>query len=222
MSEQKSEQNSLQTSGEPLTKTAMAIRALRNAILRGEIQSKKHLTVSRIAEQLGMSPTPVREAIRTLQAEGLISHQPHHSISVNKVSTKDIHDIFQLRALLESMATQFAVPRLSNADLEHLESLHQAIDEAHKRNEYQRVYQLNMDWHFKLYHAADNAVLYDTIQHLWKKFMWKVDGIEYGRNPRYLFQHTELMQAIRARDAELASKLMIVHIHSGEETALAN
>ncbi|MBV9229477.1 MAG: GntR family transcriptional regulator, partial [Chloroflexi bacterium] len=175
MNQHDSRQNSLKPPGiEPMTKTALAIQALRSAVLRGEISPDEHLTVGRIAERLGMSPTPVREAIRTLQAEGLISHKAHHSFSVNGLSAKDVHDIFQLRASLESQATKLAVPHLTSADLEKLEALRLAMEEAHARGEIPPVNRLNRDWHLKLYSVADNRVLFDVIVHLWKKFMWEV------------------------------------------------
>jgi DNA-binding GntR family transcriptional regulator len=189
-------------------------------VLRGEISPDEHLTVGRIAQRLGMSPTPVREAIRTLQAEGLISQQAHHSFSVNGLSAKDVHDIFQLRASLESLVTKLAVPHLTNADLEKLEALRLAIEEAHARGEIPQANQLNRDWHLKLYSVADNRVLFDVIVYLWKKFMWEVDWIRSGHAPRSMFQHAELMTALRARDAEQAGRLMEAHIHSGEEVAM--
>lgn len=203
-----------------MTKTALAIQALRGVILRGEIQPDEQMSVGRIAEQLGMSPTPVREAIRTLQAEGLISYRPHHSFSVNELSAKDIHDIFQLRASLESLATKLAVPLLTNADLDKLEALRLAMEEADARDDYTQVNQLNTDWHLKLYSAADNKVLFDVILHLWKKFLWEVNWIMPGHGARSMQQHAELMAALQARDAELAGRLMEGHIHSGEETAM--
>lgn len=221
MNQYESRQNSLKSLNvEPMTKTALAIQALRNTILRGDIQPDEQLTVGRIAKQLGMSPTPVREAIRTLQAEGLILHRPHHSVSVNRFSAKDVHDIFQLRVLLESQVTKLAVPHVTDADLEKLEALRQAMEEASRRDDYFQVNRFNADWHLKLYSAADNKVLVDTILHVWKKFMWEVNWIVPGHASRSMQQHAELMAAFRTHNAELAGRLMETHIHSGEETAM--
>lgn len=213
--------NSLKPPGvEPLTKTTLAIQALRSAILRGEIAPDAHLTVGQLAEQLGMSPTPVREAIRTLQAEGLIKHQPHHSLSVTGLSPKDVHDIYQLRATLESLATRLAVPRLTDADLEALAALVSGMREALARGDLDQVNRLNADWHLKLYSAADNNVLLDVVLRLWGKFVMGVNWIVPGHAEQSMQQHDALMEAIQARDAEAAARLMETHIHSGEETAL--
>ncbi len=205
---------------EPLTKTTLAIQALRSAILRGEIQPDAHLTVSQIAYQLGMSPTPVREAIRTLQAEGLINHTPHHSLTIAGLSPKDVHDIFQLRATLESLATRLAVPLLTDADLEALDALRKSMRESHERGDLDQVNRLNADWHLKLYSAADNNVLLDVVLRLWKKFIMDVNWIMPGHAERSMQQHDALMEAIQARDADAAASLMETHIHSGEKTAI--
>ncbi|MGE5334037.1 MAG: GntR family transcriptional regulator, partial [Nitrososphaerota archaeon] len=168
------------------TKTALAVEALRNAILRGEIAQDQPLTVSRIAQQLGMSPTPVREAMRTLQAEGLLRHEPHHSVSVNQYSDKDIHDIFQLRADLESQAARLAAERLSDATIAQLDTLQREMCDAVARGDIDGLNRRNGEWHLLMYSAADNRVLLDLVQHLWKKFMWEGNWIMSGHAARSL------------------------------------
>jgi DNA-binding GntR family transcriptional regulator len=203
------------------TKTALAIEALRGAILRGEIGRDTPLTTTRIARQLGMSQTPVREAIRTLQAEGLLRHEPHHSASVAQYFAKDIHDIFQLRAELESQATRIAVPRLSDDDLARLDAMQAEMREAAWRGDVQRLNQLNGDWHLLIYSAADNRVLLEVVQHLWKKFMFEVNWILPGHAECSLAQHNAFLAAVHARDADEAARLIRAHIQRGEVAALS-
>ncbi|MFI5274992.1 MAG: GntR family transcriptional regulator, partial [Ktedonobacterales bacterium] len=200
-----------------MTKTAMAVEALRGAILRGEIAQDESLTVGRIAAQFGMSQTPVREAIRTLQAEGLLRHEPHHSVSVNQYSTKDIHDIFQLRSELESQAARLAVPRLTDDDMARLDALQREMRAAAEGADIDGVNHLNSEWHLLIYNAADNRVLLDLVQHLWRQFMWEGNWITPVHAARSLAQHDELLAAIHARDAALADRLMREHNRSGGE-----
>ncbi len=214
------EEHSLRPINGHMTKTALAVEALRSAILRGEIAQDAPLTVGRIAQRLGMSQTPVREAIRTLQAEGLLRHEPHHSAAVTQYAAKDIHDIFQLRADLESQATRLAVPRLGEADIARLEAMQNEMREAAGRGDTQRLNQLNASWHLLIYSAADNRVLLEVVQHLWKKFMFEVNWILPGHADRSLQQHDLFLAAIRARDAEEAALLIRAHIQRGEEAAL--
>lgn len=211
---------SLQLTSGHKTKTSLAVEALRSAILRGEIAQDEPLIVGRIAQQLGMSQTPVREAMRTLQAEGLLRHEPHHSVSVTQYSEKDLHDIFQLRATLESQAARLAVPRLSDDDIAQLDALQRQMREAASREDIDSLNQLNAEWHLLIYSAADNRVLLDLVQHLWKKFMWEGNWITAGHAVRSLAQHDELLAAIHAHDADLIDRLMREHIHTGEMASL--
>lgn len=204
-----------------LTKTALAAQALRGLILRGEIAPDASLTVGRIAQMLRMSPTPVREAIRTLQAEGLLRHDPHHSVSVNRYSPQDIRDLYQMRAELESQATRIATPRLSEADLTQLAALNDRMRERATAGDLDALNRLNGEWHLLIYGAADNRILLDVVQHLWKKFVWDINWVLPGRLLRSIEEHDGVLGALRARDADEAVKRMRAHLQYGEEYAVA-
>ena len=203
-----------------MTKTALAAQALRSAILRGAIAGDAPLTVGRLARQLGMSQTPVREAIRMLQAEGLLQHQPHHSVSVTQFSAKDLHDIFQLRSDLEAQAIRVATHRLTNDDIQRLEERQGEMRAASERNDVDRLNQLNSLWHLQIYGAADNAVLLDVVQHLWKKFMFEVNWILPAQAERSLRQHDAILDALRQHDAAAAETRLREHIATGEESSI--
>ena len=210
----------MRLSNEHMTKTALAVEALRDAILRGEITQDEPLTVTHLAAQLGMSPTPVREAIRTLQAEGLLRLEPHHSASVTQYSVKDIHDIFQLRADLESQATRLAVPRLNDSQIARLDDMQRAMREAAQRSDIEQLNRLNADWHLLIYGAAENRVLLEVVQHLWKKFMFEINWIQSDGAERSLEQHDRLLAAIHARDADAAALAIRAHIQRAEGVAI--
>lgn len=203
------------------TKTALAVQALRGAILRGDIAPDTHLTVGRIAQMLGMSPTPVREAIRTLQAEGLLRHEPHHSVSVNRYSPQDIHDLYQMRADLESQATCIAATRLDNATLDRLATLNERMRALAVAGDIDALNRLNGEWHLLIYDAADNRILLDVVQHLWKKFVWDINWILPGRSLRSVEEHDAVLEALRAHDAEEAVRRMREHLQYGEDYAVA-
>jgi DNA-binding GntR family transcriptional regulator len=203
-----------------VTKSTLAIQALRDAILRGDIRQGDHLTVSEISEQLGMSPTPVREAIRTLQAEGLITQSPHHSLSVKRYTPKDVGDIFLLRSTLESLAVRLAVPHLTADAFARLDALMDEMREASTSGDYERMYRCNADWHLAIYSAADNRILLDVILGLWQKFLWEVIWMMPGHADRSLQQHEAIMAACRRQDADAAARLMYEHIQHGEESAI--
>jgi DNA-binding GntR family transcriptional regulator len=204
-----------------MTKTALAVEALRSAILRGDIAPDAPLTVVRIAQMLRMSPTPVREAIRTLQAEGLLRHDPHHSVSVNRYTPQDIHDLFQMRAELESQATRIATARLDDATIVRLTELNDRMRVLAATSNADALNRLNGEWHLLIYGAADNRILLDVVQHLWKKFVWDINWILPGRSLRSIEEHDAVLAALSARDADEAAKRMRAHLQFGEDYAVA-
>ncbi len=203
-----------------MTKTALAAQALRSAILRGDIAPEAPLTVGRVAHMLGMSPTPVREAIRTLQAEGLLRHEPHHTVSVNRYSPKDIHDLYQMRADLESQATRIATAHLDDATLDRLDALNERMRSLAIHGELDALNRLNGEWHLLIYSAADNRILLDVVQHLWNKFVWDINWILPGRSLRSIEEHDTVLAALRARDADAAVERMRAHLRYGEDYAV--
>lgn len=204
-----------------MTKTALAVEALRSAILRGEIAPDAPLTVVRIAQMLRMSPTPVREAIRTLQAEGLLRHEPHHTVSVNRYTAQDIHDLFQMRAELESQATRIAASRLDDTAIARLTELNERMRDLAAINDTDALNRLNGEWHLLIYGAADNRILLDVVQHLWKKFVWDINWILPGRSLRSIEEHDAVLAALRAHDADEAAQRMRTHLQYGEDYAVA-
>jgi DNA-binding GntR family transcriptional regulator len=203
------------------TKTALAVEAMRGAILRGEIAPDAPLTVVRIAQMLRMSPTPVREAIRTLQAEGLLRHEPHHTVSVNRYTPQDIHDLFQMRAELESQATRIAATRLDDATITRLTELNERMRGLAATNDTDALNRLNGEWHLLIYGAADNRILLDVVQHLWKKFVWDINWILPGRSLRSIDEHDAVLAALREHNADEAAQRMRTHLQYGEDYAVA-
>ncbi len=212
---------SLRAQGERyLTKTERATQALRDAILRGDIPTGAQLTVGDLAEQLGMSPTPVREAIRILQAEGLLRQTPHHTISAISFTEQDIVNIFDLRAVLEALATRLATPLLTERDFARLDAILDQMRAAHDADDFPAVHRLNVEWHEAIYRATGNTILLDTIQSLWQKFLWESLWSVGGHTTTSLDQHAEILAALRARAADRAADLMAAHMGHGKATAV--
>ena len=118
--------------GQYRTKVDLALEGLQQAILSGGIQPGARLTVAQLSEQLDMSATPIREAIRLLEADGIITNEPHRGATVVDLSASDAEELYLIRAAVESLATRLAVANLSDADVAHLWELH-AADEGGRR-----------------------------------------------------------------------------------------
>lgn len=203
-----------------LTKTERATQSLRDAILRGDIPSGTQLTVGDLAEQLGMSPTPVREAIRILQAEGLLHQTPHHTISAITFTEQDIVNIFDLRAVLEALATRLATPLMTEHDFQRLDAILEQMRAARQVEDFPAIHRINVEWHLTIYRTTNNTILLDTIQSLWQKFLWESLWSVGAHTATSLEQHAAILAALRARDADRAADLMATHMGHGKATAV--
>lgn len=193
------------------TKTEVALERVREAILRGDLKPGERLTLPQLSTALGMSSTPIREALRALEAEGLVKSEPHRKFVVANLTAADADEIYMLRAPMESLATRLAVNRLTEDDLEQLESLHSEMARAAADHDDARLTRANADWHLTLYAASDRKHLVRLILQLWMPFHWS--GRWLGqRRAESLAEHGRIMDAIRARDADNAARLMHEHI----------
>lgn len=202
------------------TKTEVALQTLRAALVQGDIRPGERLYVGKLSKELGMSPTPVREAIRTLQAEGLITHEPHRTGSAATLEASDIEELYMLRALLEGKATELAAARFGDGELERLEGLQVELVAAFRADDMQRFTQTNADWHFALYTAARSRWLSEFIVRLWVRVPWDRTWVEPGRCQRSVDEHVAIMSALKDRRAEEAGLLMSRHVISGSESLL--
>ena len=120
--------------GDPQAETATeverAIRFLREAILQGDYQPGQRLPQKELSEQLDMSPTPIREALRLLEAQGLLERVPYKGAYVAEASPEESEEISVIRSALEGLATRMAVPNLTSDDVQALESLVKEMEDA--------------------------------------------------------------------------------------------
>jgi DNA-binding GntR family transcriptional regulator len=200
------------------TKALLAAEALRSMIRGGELAPGERLDLGALAEQLRMSATPIREALRQLEAEGLVVSQSYRGIRVAAFTQGDAIQLYDLRALLESHATNLAVSQLSRSeveDLEHVEGLHRAAQE---RGDRAMAARHNATWHFRIYDAAgrQNPLLMEFIGRLWNAFPWTTAWMVPGRAERSVRDHAEIMLAIRGGDAKRAGSLMNSHVLAGK------
>ncbi len=192
---------------------------LKKAIYSGEYESGEELSLTKVAAQLGVSRTPVREAFQTLAAEGLITLRMNKGAIVNPIDEKFIRDAFEMRILLESEAAARAAKNGMDASalLERLSSMKDRLDTL-GRAEYER---LNQDIHMSIWNAADNRRLKNYLLELW-------NGPSTGRSvsdeERHFRQstaeHIRILRHIQAGQAEEAKKAMAGHISRSMDNIL--
>jgi DNA-binding GntR family transcriptional regulator len=204
-----------------LTKTELALELLRERIRSGELAPGQRLALEELTQLLGMSATPIREALRLLQADRLIDYRPHHGVVVTEPSNEVTREIYRIRSLLEPLAAEFAVVGLAADRLAELERLHAELRSAVSSGRGKRIAEANAAWHWTLYESADPTYLNDFIRRLWEGFAWRTMWAIPGRAEQSLREHEAMMEAIRERDALAASARMRDHIESGVETLLS-
>jgi DNA-binding GntR family transcriptional regulator len=204
------------------TKTEAAFLALRDAIEDGRLRPGERLVLSRLIEELGMSPTPIREALRLLQAQGLAAYSAHHGMVVAEYAPDDVAEVSRIRVELEPLAVALAVERADEADLAEMRAAHDALKAAHEgRTPRSEAASLNAAWHAAVYRPAASPLLTDFIARLWAgvpvEAVWR-----RSRAERSLREHDQIMDAIERRDAETARRLMREHIERGSTATIAH
>jgi DNA-binding GntR family transcriptional regulator len=198
------------------TKVDLAFEGLQQAILTGVIKPGERLTIAQLSEQLEMSSTPIREAIRLLEADGVITNKPHRGSTVATITPEEAEELYLIRAPVESLATKLATPHLTDADLERLDELHREMAAAVESGDDEALTRANASWHLYIYSTSKATYLPRLILRLWMPVRWGGLWVPERREQAYR-EHTAILQALRARDAETASRLMFDHIDGARD-----
>jgi DNA-binding GntR family transcriptional regulator len=197
------------------TKKDQVIEMLREAVLSGELEPGEKLQQDKLAERFSVSSTPVREALRQLEAEGLVNHHPGRGVRVAEVDLRDVREIYLIRGALEALATRLAVPYLNNTYIQRLEALQAQMETVIANRQLKKLRKLNYEFHMQIYRVADMPQLFQIIQNLWTKFPWDTLHVLPDRALDASQEHDRLIRAIVDGNAKLAGQLMQEHIDSG-------
>lgn len=195
----------------PLSKTEYVLRRLREDIASGLVVPGTSLRQSEIAGRYGVSATPVREALRLLEAGGTISYAPHRGATVRELSQERVHDVYLLRAEIEGLATAIAVERMTDADMEKIEAIHQQL-QASVDGDGEDLAVLNRRLHFTIYHAGSDLIA-SHASSLWTLFpprvtIWRDKAAAVALSA----DHEGILEALRARDRDLAKGRAAAHV----------
>lgn len=196
---------------------------LRQRIFNRELEPGSWIDELRLAEECGISRTPLREALKVLAAEGLVTMKVRRGAYVTEVSEKDLADVYHLLSLLESDAVSVVAERASGAQLAELEALHAELEAAAAPGKvaHEHFFALNERFHMRLLAIADNRWRDQMVADLRKvmKLNRHNSLLKSGRIGESLQEHRALMAAIRARDPAAARARMEAHFRSGLEAA---
>ncbi|HBP65459.1 MAG TPA: GntR family transcriptional regulator [Desulfosporosinus sp.] len=184
---------------------------LRKAILDKKLEPGQRLVERNIAEQMGISRTPVREAIHKLILERLVTHIPRKGVVVSGFTKADIIEILVIRTSLEALICSIAAVKVRPRELERLESLNQQIIDEHGKGNLKKSNQLNDRFHEIIYKVAESPRLYDFLNTL-HEYISKFTQVAYskpGRLEEVRVEHKGIIEALRCKDsagAEAAAK----------------
>jgi DNA-binding GntR family transcriptional regulator len=200
------------------SKTMLAVDALRERIVAGEISPGERFDVRRIAAEMEMSITPIREALRILQADGLVAYDEHRSISAMTLQSVDAEELYQLRCVVEELATELAARHLDDGGREAILAAHADMLAAVAATDMERATQANRRWHFAVYGAGHTKFVEPVIERLWARYAWSTIYSIPGRVANSVTEHQAITDAVLAGDAKRAGKLMRSHILAGRRS----
>jgi len=192
---------------------------LRERIFASQLPPGSWIDELKLAEEYGISRTPLREALKVLATEGLVTMKVRRGAYVTEVSSKDQRDVYHLLSLLESDAAAVVADTATDAQLQDLQALHRSLEAAHIDTD--TFFEINERFHMRLLEIADNRWRDQLVADLRKvmKLNRHNSLLKSGRVSESLREHQALMQALLARDAALSAQRMREHFSNGLEAA---
>lgn len=189
---------------------------LREDILSGRYKEHEELKEIAISEEMGVSRTPVREALRQLELEGLVSIIPNRGAYVTGITRKDVQDIYAMRALLEGLCARWATERITKEQLEEMEETIFLSEFHASRNHAEQLTELDDQFHEILYQACDSKMLKHQLRdfHEYVKRVRKRTLSDNARGVEAVREHRQIMEAIRDKDPDRAEQLATLHMHN--------
>lgn len=198
----------------------VVFNTLRRAILRGELKPGERLMEIQLANKLGVSRTPIREAIRKLELEGLVLMIPRRGAEVAEITEKNLRDVLEVRCALEELAVQLACERMDEEGIEKLKEAAEKFREVLGSDDITQIAQADVLFHDVIYTATDNNRLIQLLNNL-REQMYRY-RIEYLKKkecyPQLLEEHQSVIEAIAAGDKQKATEITGRHINNQVDT----
>jgi DNA-binding GntR family transcriptional regulator len=198
----------------------LVAEVLREAITSGHLKANDPLPQQEIAAQLDVSHIPVREALRQLQSEGLVTYQPNHGATVTAHTPEEIREIYDIRVILETAAVRRATSRLPDAALARAEKLLKLSERATDEVTWGTH---DLDFHRVIYDLDGRPRLRELIDGLLRRVdrYWLLHGLMLKHRREFEVEHRRLLAAMKARDGERAAKVLEEHLTGAAELLVA-
>ena len=200
----------------------VVFNTLRQAILRGELKPGERLMEIALSQRLGVSRTPVREAIRMLEQEGLVIMIPRKGAQVAEISEKDLKDVLEVRLGLEELAVRIACQRITEEELEELERAVKEFEEAMKEDDLGVLAAADVTVHEVIYGSTHNKRLVQIISNIREQmYRYRVEYLKDVESRKTLVEeHYAVYRALKARNQQQAVKDICIHIVNQQNAIL--
>lgn len=197
----------------------VVFNTLRQAILKGELKPGERLMEIQLAQRLGVSRTPIREAIRKLELEGLVLMIPRKGAEVAKITEKSMQDVLEVRRALEGLAIQLACGRITKEEIAVLESNGKKFAETTKSGDWVAMAEADEAFHAVIYNATKNDRLIYILNNLREQmYRYRLEYIKDAKIHQVILkEHEEIIRTVKKRDEDEAFHAICVHIDNQEE-----
>ena len=195
-------------------------RALKTEIIKGSLKPGNKLSEGKIAEQMGVSRTPVREALKELAAEGFVKMNPNQAVVVSNASVEDVQEVLQIRGVLEGLAARLATKMISEEEIKELEKYQKQMEYYTKKDDVLAFSEMDAEFHELILNVCGNNRLIQIRKNLSDQaHRYRIRSLSVpGRLKYSLKEHQEIVEALKRKNAEQADRLSQKHI----ENVLAN
>lgn len=209
---------SLMDNGEYLPLRDVVFNTLRQAILTGELKPGERLMEIHLAEKLGVSRTPIREAIRKLELEGLVTMVPRRGAEVAQITEKSMRDVLELRRALDALCAELACDRITEEEKQKLRRACDQFEDATKTHDTKVIAEADVALHDIIIHATENERLINLIQNLSEQmYRYRFEYIkEESKHAQLVEEHRIIYQSIINRDKETAAQMAKLHVDNQE------
>ena len=180
----------------------VVFHTLREAILRGDLKPGERLMELQLASKLGVSRTPIREAIRMLEQEGLAVTIPRKGAEVARMTLKDMEDVLEVREALDELAVSLACQKISEEQLAVLVKVKEDFERSTQSQDVKKIAEADVSFHDVIYEAADNPKLVSILNNLREQvYRYRVEYLKDPNSyPVLIHEHEQIVEGLRARD----------------------
>jgi DNA-binding GntR family transcriptional regulator len=197
---------------------------IRSNIIEGKFDLNEKISTREIAGELKISRTPIREAIRKLESEGLVELLPRKGFILKRYDIKKIEEIYEVRKILELHATELACKNISHKEINGIKETNEKLTYTfrEKRKDILELARLNKRYHFLIYQASRNEIICEMIENLWYRtsglFIQMFTNPDQGKTTPQ--EHNNIIEALERRDTKKVVKLLDEHLKVNKEVLL--